>query len=154
MPVRAYYYVTECGASPQCSVQSWRKAKCNGATSMEAMERLKHHYMFSSFHGFSKQKAEELVARADVEKWETEEPSDDDAVVVPSPAKKMKIQEATDPMKFAKEAFADAKYAALRFREVEAKATETAACANIAAEKYEAAMASLVHVIEYGAPSS
>ena len=57
-----YWYFEECPHSEDCSIKSWKRAKCSGKTPLMAKEALKQHLMRSDFHKFSNLKAE-VVAR-------------------------------------------------------------------------------------------
>ena len=56
-----YWYFEECPFIKDCSVKSWKRAKCGGKTPAMAKEALKQHLVRSEFHKLSDEHATEVL---------------------------------------------------------------------------------------------
>ena len=64
-----YWYFEECPFSEDCTVKSWKRARCRGKTPAMAKEALKQHLMRSEFHQLSDEHASIVVCDTEMKSY-------------------------------------------------------------------------------------
>ena len=100
-----YWYFEECPFIKDCSVKSWKRAKCGGKTPAMAKEALKQHLMRSDFHKLSDEHASIVVCDTEMKSCMMDDEEidetkvDETKVKVEVDKKKVKVEVGTKKVK-------------------------------------------------------